>query len=248
MDKILISFLMCGHYLQWQTLPEIGAEIPNHSQPKIGHKTEVTAFYISLSAIESPPTSWCKMREIQIRPACIEDCSALARIVIDATQHAFEGKVPDDCLNSLTPEESARNWARNFEPGESLDQGVYLFVAEVDQKEVIGLAMAGATRKHHVSAPDILEQFPHELFTIQIDPTWQGKGVGRRLISQVADSLLLEGATRLLVKMHLDNPNQGFYERLGATRLGSQPHDWDGYVSEEILFGWHDIRKLSMIV
>ena len=53
------------------------------------------------------------MEEITIRPARIDDCPELGRIIVSATQDAFRDRVPDQCLNWLTPEESAMNWARN---------------------------------------------------------------------------------------------------------------------------------------
>ncbi len=37
MDKTLITFLMCGHYLQWQTLAEIAPTTPKAS---MAHKTK----------------------------------------------------------------------------------------------------------------------------------------------------------------------------------------------------------------
>jgi len=71
------------------------------------------------------------MFQVRVRPARVEDCWAMARIIIAATESAFRGRVPDRSLGWLTIEESAANWVRNFEPG-GLDPGEYIFVAEAE--------------------------------------------------------------------------------------------------------------------
>jgi GNAT superfamily N-acetyltransferase len=180
------------------------------------------------------------MLRVEIRPARIEDCPALARVIIDATISAFGGRVPDACLNWLTVEESAANWARNFEPG-GLDPGEYIFVAEVERTDIIGLAMVGLQSADHLQDEHITARFPRDLYSIQVDPAWQRRGIGRRLVAKVAEALLKDGVTSLLVRVLVDNPNRIFYERLGAVLVGSQPYDWEGYSTQELLYGWDDI-------
>ena len=183
------------------------------------------------------------MEEIEIRHARIDDCPALGRILISATRETFRGRVPDPCLNWLTPEESAVNWAKNFTSDQSLAPGDYLFVAEAEN-EVIGLAMLSEITPEDNYESSIASQYAHELLTLQVAPSWQRKGVGRRLVSRIADELVRENVTHLLVRALVDNPNVAFYERLGAVRLGKRPYEWEGYETEEILMGWEDIRLL----
>ena len=162
---------------------------------------------------------------------------------MSATQDAFRGRVPDQCLNWLTPEESAANWAKNFTSNDHLWPGDYLFVAETEY-EVIGLAMLSEITAEDNYEPWIASRYRHELLSLQVAPLWQRQGVGRRLVSRIADELGKENATHLLVRVLVDNPNVPFYEHLGANRLGKRPYDWEGYETEEILFGWEDIRRL----
>jgi len=183
------------------------------------------------------------MEEIEIRHARIDDCPALGRIIVIATQDAFRGQVPDQCLHWLTPEESALNWAKNFTSDQSLEPGDSLFVAET-QKEVIGLAMVSEITPEYNYEPYIAGRYSHELLSIQVAPLWQQQGVGRRLLSRIADGLSKEQATHLLVRVLVDNPNLAFYERLGAIRIAKRPYEWEGYETEEIIFGWEDIGRL----
>lgn len=185
------------------------------------------------------------MTEVEVRHARIEDCPALARTLIEATRSAFLGRVPNRCLNWITLEESAANWAKNFNGQQKLEPGNYLFVAESKTDGVIGLVMSGKTRDRNIHNADILKQFPRELFTLQVDPAWQRRGLGRHLVYQTAQALKQEGLSQLLVRVLVDNPNLTFYEHLGAVRLGSGPYDWEGYHTEEILYGWQDLERLS---
>ena len=180
------------------------------------------------------------MEEIEIRHARIDDCPALGRIIVSATQEAFRGRVPDQCLHWLTPEESAVNWAKNFTGDQSLEPGDTLFVAET-QKEVIGLAMLSEITPEDNYEPLITARYSHELLSLQVAPAWQRQGVGRSLVSRIADELAKEKVTRFLVRVLIDNPNIAFYERLGATRIGNRPYEWEGYEPEEIIFGWEDL-------
>jgi len=183
------------------------------------------------------------VEEIELRHARIDDCPALGRIIVSATQAAFRGRVPDQCLHWLTPEESAVNWAKNFTSDQSLEPGDTLFVAET-KNEVIGLAMVSEITSEDNYEAFIATQYSHELLSLQVAPAWQRHGVGRSLVSRIADELAEEKVTRLLVRVLIDNPNIAFYERLGAIRIGKRPYEWEGYETEEIIFGWEDIGRL----
>jgi len=180
------------------------------------------------------------MKDIEIRHARIDDCPALGRIIVNATQDAFRGRVPDQCLNWLTPEESAANWAKNFKTEQSLDVGDYLFVAETTSSRVVGLAMLSKITPEDGYKLSILKEYAYELRSIQVDPEWQRQGIGQLLVSRVADELRQKKETHLLVRVLVDNPNSGFYEHLGAVRLGSRPYEWEGYPTEDVLYGWED--------
>jgi len=186
--------------------------------------------------------------DITIHHAHIDDCPALAQVLIKATQHAFRGHVPDACLDWLTPEESAANWAKNFKTEQTLNSGNYLFVAESKTSGVVGLAMLCPLEQKITHFQFIDRKYFHELRSLQVLPTWQKNGIGKQLISKVADQVTEEGGIRLLVKILVDNPNLGYYGHLGAIRLGSNPFVWEGYETKEIIYGWEDIDRLRIIV
>src|SRR5687767_11320349 len=107
------------------------------------------------------------MEEIEIRHARIDDCPARGRKIVSATQDAFRGRVPDQCLNWLTPEESTVNWAKNFTGDQSLEPGDYLFVAEA-RNEVIGLAMVSEIIPEYNYEPYMASRYSHELLSLPV--------------------------------------------------------------------------------
>jgi len=79
---------------------------------------------------------------------------------------------------------------------------------------------------------------------LMIAPAWQRQGIGRKLITRVAQELSRQGETSLLVGILKENPNWVFYERLGARQVGGRPIDWAGYETQIILYGWDDLAEL----
>jgi ribosomal protein S18 acetylase RimI-like enzyme len=178
---------------------------------------------------------------VRIREATFDDRFALARIIIDATFSAFHGRVPDACLHWLDVEESAANWGRSIE---SRPERERLFVAEVAERDVVGLALAGRATDGVIENPEIPARFGREVTSLQISPAWQKKGVGRMLLSRSAAFVIEQGGDNLLVRVLSDNPNVAFYERLGARTIGEQPYDWEGYATSELIMVWDDVKCL----
>jgi len=182
------------------------------------------------------------MTDINVRPAHIADCPALGRVLVSATNDTFRGLVPEQSLE-WTPEQSAKNWERNFNEEGVLKEGENIFVAEIEA-DVVGFALLDETRPTDTATPPIDDKYTHELVVLQVAPEWQRQSIGRLLVARVAAEAQAQGATHLLVRVLKENPNWVFYERLSAVRLASQPHDWDGFKSELIIYGWNNIDQL----
>jgi ribosomal protein S18 acetylase RimI-like enzyme len=184
------------------------------------------------------------MKLINLREAEITDRFGLARILINATNGAFKGKVPEHCLTSLGITESATNWRRSLEQDM---QDRHLFVAEVESFDLVGFILAG-TRSGKLTEStgesQSIAMYSAEVVSLQIEPAWQRDGLGRMLMQHVASVLMNEGHRNLLVRVLVDNPNVAFYEKLGAKLIGSRDYDWEGYQTREFIYGWEDLIKL----
>lgn len=182
------------------------------------------------------------MEVVRIREAELNDRFALARTMIDATFSAFHGRVPDQCLKWIGVEESAHNWGKSLE---SMPPQEQLLVAEVAERDVVGLILAGRPTIELVHDEEVSSRYPIEITSLQVSPAWQGKGIGRKLIGTAAEKMLSDGESSLMVRVLRDNPNIAFYERLGAERLCSQPYRWEAYDTYEEILGWKDMGRLT---
>jgi GNAT superfamily N-acetyltransferase len=105
-----------------------------------------------------------------------------------------------------------RDWAATLDFRPDAVPGRELFVAEV-AGEPVGLASI------------LTEESTFVLEDLWIDQPAMGRGLGRRLVEHAASRARELGATRLVWEAE---PNAvGFYERLGAHRIGeSEPGAW----------------------
>lgn len=173
-----------------------------------------------------------------IRDAREEDAQALAACVVEPITAAFRGRVPDQCLEWLTPEESAANWRswfRRRQEGE--DDGSFLLAAQTADGRVAGCALGG---------PQLNEPpFAGELFMMGVLPPHQGQGIGKGLVAAVARRLATAGIHSMCVRVLRANPNTAFYEHLGARTIREEPYDWNGVTLPQVVYGWRDTSRLA---
>ena len=181
---------------------------------------------------------------MRIRVAMREDCQNLGEVIVGANRAAFEGRVPEQCLLALPVSTSVANWKRAFDSGAFDSDEQVLLVAEAASDGVVAFVLAGGYRGKVLSGPDISVVYPREIVSLHVVPGWQRRGVGRSLIMTAADWLIARQAKTLAVRVLEPNPNRAFYARLGAQELGSQPYDWEGFATREVIYGWPDISSL----
>ncbi len=166
-----------------------------------------------------------------IRNATADDAEALAACVIEPIEATFRGRVPDQCLESLTYEESETNWRRFF--AEQDEDGRFLLVAESESRQVVGCALGGPQPED--------DRFDGELYLLGVLPAFQGRGIGQQLVSAVATRLRDLGLHACGVRVLRANPNTAFYEHIGAQLIGEEPYDWNGVVLPEDVYVWMDL-------
>lgn len=169
-----------------------------------------------------------------IRRAKLEDVTGIARTHIASWRESYRGIVPDDFLNNLSIERRIAQWNESL--ANPQNQYHRVFVAEVGG-EISGFAGYGSERE---ADPVYLG----ELYAIYILQSAHRKGIGRRLVNAVAQDLMAQGITSMLVWVLADNPARGFYERLGGFYLREKAIEIGGRNLIEVAYGWKDIRPL----
>ncbi|WDZ97356.1 GNAT family N-acetyltransferase [Herbaspirillum sp. WKF16] len=171
--------------------------------------------------------------EVVIRRARPGDAASIAGVRIDAWRASYRGLVPDSYLDHLKPEQSVKMWEQVL--GASSDAAC-TFVAETGG-EIIGFA-SGMTLAESRFGCDA------ELSAICVLPDEQRRGLGKRLLANVAATLIGAGATGLMAWVLAKNEGaREFFASLGAEQLFEQTFTWDdGSEIDEVGFVWRKLK------
>ncbi len=169
-----------------------------------------------------------------MRAATVDDAETVANVMISAMRSAFDGLVPQHCLEWP---DSAADWKKSLTNG--LGEGVFLDVAQAENGLVAGYVMGGPTQGDPLYQGEVLH--------VNVLPNYHRQGIGGLLVRHVAQRLAAQGIYSLCVKVLCVNPYRRFYERLGGEYVREQPYDWDGVMMSECMYGWKDTKRLMNI-
>ncbi len=141
-----------------------------------------------------------------IRKARLSDAEGRAKVAVDTWRTTYKGIVPDATLAGLSYEQSAQRWRESLSKA---DAATFHFVAEDEDRKIVGLAGAGLCRDPH---PPVAG----ELFAIYVLSASQRRGVGRQLVQAVVREFLSRGISSMRIWVLKDNPYRSFYEKLGG--------------------------------
>jgi ribosomal protein S18 acetylase RimI-like enzyme len=160
-----------------------------------------------------------------------EDAEAISGVMISAMRGAFQGLVPEHCLEWPN---SATDWKKTLTNG--FEAGGFLDVAQDENGLVVGYVMSGPTQNNDL--------YHGEIIHLHVLPAYQGQGIGSLLMRHAASRLAAQGIHSLCVKVMRINPNRSFYERLGGEFVSERPYDWDGAILPECVYGWAETKEL----
>ena len=154
---------------------------------------------------------------------------------MDTWRAAYKDIVPEDYLENLSHDESARLWRDVIAAGDGC-----VFVAE-DAGGIFGFA-SGTPRDRF--SQDFRE-YEGELKTAYVLPSHQGTGVGRRLVGAVARYFESCGVNSVLLWALAENRSaRRFYESLGGVLVAEKGFELGGARLSEVAYGWKDLDVL----
>ncbi len=163
-----------------------------------------------------------------IRKSKITDAPGVAKVHVETWQSHYRGQVPDDYLANLSVEKRTKVWTEIFS---SPKPSSATFIAE-ESGEILGFCSVGPSRGVGM---------PHntgELYTIYLDPSKQGQGIGSALMKAGLDFIREQGfkkATLWVLKTNVKTIS--FYEAKGWRADGEEKKDEkNGFVFEEIRY------------
>ena len=186
------------------------------------------------------PPALCKEAHVSvtIRAANPADAGPIAGVHVDSWRTTYEGIVPAEYLANLSYRDRESMWHEAL----TTDQlATSIFVAETEGGgDIVGFASAGPERERNST-------YQAELYAIYLLQEHQTQGLGRRLVSAVANSLLAHGINSMLLWVLEDNrPACRFYESLGGDPVGRKTVTIGGADLQEVSYGWSDIAALAV--
>ena len=172
---------------------------------------------------------------MRIRAAKPEDAGSLARVHVDSWRSTYAGILPDEFLAGLSYRDRESYWEQILTTARPT---VSNFLAETECGDVVGLAAGGPERTGD-------ETYRGELYLVYLLEQYQRRGLGRRLVSAVAERLPADGFDSMLLWVAKDNhPACRFYKSLGGEPIGSRTIDIAGTDVVEVSYGWQHVADL----
>ncbi len=156
----------------------------------------------------------------EVRPAEVADADAIGVVHTAAWQVGYDGVLPVQLLDSLTPERAAGRWRTDLA---STDRSSTTLVAEVDG-QILGICSFGPYRAvDGQSAPDDTS----ELWMLNVHPDGWGTGVAQALMTAAVDGLRLDYPATTAALWVLDGNARGrrFYDKEGWSADGAPKVD-----------------------
>jgi ribosomal protein S18 acetylase RimI-like enzyme len=174
----------------------------------------------------------------RIREATPADAAAIATVHVDSWRSTYSDVVPEEYLASLSYEAREGQWSETLL---SPKRQSFIYVAEDDDRQVIGWAAGGPERSGG-------SDYAGEMYAIYLLLEYQRQGIGRRLAATVALSLAASGLSSMLVWVLALNPACAFYEAIGGQLIGERQATVGGRELREVAYGWKSLTGLTGVL
>jgi len=170
-----------------------------------------------------------------LRCAQAADEPAIARLHADSWRTAYRGILRDDFLDGTVVANRRELWRTRFSEIDRADQ---LILVSEESGEIQAFACAFL---------DADPEWGTLLDNLHVIPGLKGKGLGRRLMSKVAENIQRHGLHSLHLWVYEQNRQaRGFYERLGGVIADCVAEAApDGSRVNALRYGWRDLSLLA---
>jgi ribosomal protein S18 acetylase RimI-like enzyme len=176
---------------------------------------------------------------IRFRAAIPGDGPALGAMHVASWRETYIGILPDELLASLSVDARAEMWTKILCDPEAY-AGTEVYVAE-DRERLVAFGSCGRQRDEALAGSG----FSGEIGAVYVLRSHQHRGIGRSIMSLMANALLESGhraATLWVLRENLIA--RKFYESLGGTIAGEQKEERPDATLFEVAYGWSDLSAL----
>ena len=166
---------------------------------------------------------------MNIRKAKLGDEKEIAEVIIDTWKCAYRNIIPDNFLDSLTPDKHIELFREQLSENKEA-----IFVLE-DENKIVGMISGGKDRSNKKDC---------EIVAIYIKKNYQKRGFGKKLFDTIIKDHLKNNYKSMIIWTFEENKDRNFYEKLGG-----QVEERSSYtiLDKEIPlvgFVWNDISKV----
>lgn len=156
-------------------------------------------------------------KHFAIREATPADAAELARVHVSVWQSTYRGIMPDAFLDALTPRQREPYWTQILSAD---DPPMLRLVLAAEDGMLGGFLTAGAPQNLPAGGAS---SYRGEVYSLNILPSLQGRGFGRRLLVHAALWLAERRMTPFYLWVLADNVNaRDFFELLGGMPSGQR--------------------------
>ena len=176
------------------------------------------------------------MPMVDIRLAGPGDAPAIARVHVAVWQSTYRGLIEDALIEAVSVEQREAMWTDILTAYAASHP---VLVAEDFGIGVCGFGNAGPLRGEAV--PGYIGEFK----TLYLLPAYQRRGIGGRMLRQLAGLLNERGHDSALAWVLATNPACGFYEAMGGIICAQRIAEEEGGSLADVAYGWRDLRALA---
>lgn len=176
-----------------------------------------------------------RKNKVTICPAVPGDSHDIAKINIAVLKDIYADKIPQDMLIALSYEKKIKIWHRRIYYSE--DNKVFTFVAKNHLGKIIGVISGGEKTIAY-------ESYRGELYDIYVLEEYRSRGIGKKLLQELATKLLTLGINNLVIWLLTDNSNKHFFEISGALKIYEKSLSGNTDTLYHIAYAWDDLKSL----
>ncbi|MFX1566932.1 MAG: GNAT family N-acetyltransferase [Promethearchaeota archaeon] len=176
---------------------------------------------------------------MKYREAIKSDAFGITKVQVDTWKTAYQGIIAEEYLQSLSYKDKEQNWKHRLE---NPTHGAMIYVAETNNNDIIGFALATLEKYNPVIALLQAERFIGELCAIYVLNDFQNRNIGTELVKSVVKYFKENTIYSMLTWVLKKNSSRRFYEKLGGTILGEQSIEIGGRKYTEVAYGWENIK------
>ncbi|WP_236942730.1 GNAT family N-acetyltransferase [Ewingella americana] len=174
------------------------------------------------------------MTTLAIRDARASDAAELARLHVAVWRETYRELAPAEAFAALDEGRRLAFWQDKFA---NPAPGQFALLAEIDG-QLVGFTLASES-----SNPQFGEMA--EIKLLYVDTQYARQGIGRCLLTEIAQRLKKHGFTAAGLGVVVGNqPAINFYTALGGQEAGRYTDSGPLWLSDNLIYAWQDINQL----